>query len=103
MRPRSSQDFRGSPELQNGCLRALEEAWGDLLVEAFSCQVWSFLCFEAVSEVLQEVWSCVSGCEGNSRAEILEGGFELRLRMSLEVRMPTSPPSLSRIGNPLKL
>ena len=27
LRPRRSQEFRGSPELQNGGLRALEEAW----------------------------------------------------------------------------
>ena len=34
--------MRGSLELQNGGLRALEEAWDDFLLEAFSCQVWSF-------------------------------------------------------------
>ena len=34
-----SQELRGSPELQNGGLRALEEAWDDFLLEAFSCQV----------------------------------------------------------------
>ena len=33
------QELRGSPELQNGGLRALEEAWDDFLLEAFSCQV----------------------------------------------------------------
>ena len=42
LRPRRSLEVRGSPELQNGGLRALEEVWGDFLVEAFSCQVWSF-------------------------------------------------------------
>ena len=42
LRPWRSLEVRGSPELQNGGLRALEEAWGDFLVEAFSCQVWSF-------------------------------------------------------------
>ena len=46
--PRRSEEFRGSlwrslevrgsPELQNGGLRALEEAWDDFLLEAF----WSF-------------------------------------------------------------
>ena len=36
LRPRRSQEVRGSPELQNGGLRALEEAWGDFLIEAFS-------------------------------------------------------------------
>ena len=41
-RPWRSQKLRGSPELQNGGLRALEEAWDDFLLEAFSCQVWSF-------------------------------------------------------------
>ena len=35
LRPRRSQEVRGSPELQNGGLRALEEAWGDFLIEAF--------------------------------------------------------------------
>ena len=42
LRPWRSSDVRGSPELQNGGLRALEEAWDDFLLEAFSCQVWSF-------------------------------------------------------------
>ena len=41
LRPRSLE-VRGSPELQNGGLRALEEAWDDFLLEAFSCQVCSF-------------------------------------------------------------
>ena len=34
--------MKGSLELQNGGLRALEEAWDDFLLEAFFCQVWSF-------------------------------------------------------------
>ena len=42
LRPRISQEVRGSPELQNADLRALEEALDDFLLEAFSCQVWSF-------------------------------------------------------------
>ena len=42
LRPRRSQEVKGSPELQNGGLRALEEAWDDFLLEAFFCQVWSF-------------------------------------------------------------
>ena len=42
LRPWRSQEVRGSPELQNGGLRALEEAWDDFLLEAFFCQVWSF-------------------------------------------------------------
>ena len=33
--PRRSLEVRGSPELQNGGLRALEEAWDDFLLEAF--------------------------------------------------------------------
>ena len=41
LRLRRSQEGRRSPELQNGGLRALAKAWGDFLVEAFSCQVWS--------------------------------------------------------------
>ena len=40
--PRRFQELRRSPELQNGGLRALEEAWDDFLVEAFSCQVCLF-------------------------------------------------------------
>ena len=40
--PRGSQEVGGSPEFQNGGLRALEEAWDEFLIEAFSCQVWSF-------------------------------------------------------------
>ena len=35
--PRRSLEFRGRQELQNGALRALEEAWDDFLLEAFSC------------------------------------------------------------------
>ena len=42
LRPRRSQEVRGSPELQNGGLRVLEEAWDDFLLEALSCQVCSF-------------------------------------------------------------
>ena len=42
LRPRRSLEVKGSPELQNGGLRALEEAWDDFLLEAFSCQVCSF-------------------------------------------------------------
>ena len=34
--------MEGSLELQNGGLRALEEAWDDSLLEALFCQVWSF-------------------------------------------------------------
>ena len=41
LRPRRSQEVRGSPELQNGGLRALGEAWDDFLIEASCCQVWS--------------------------------------------------------------
>ena len=39
LRPWRSQEVRGSPELQNGGLKALEEAWDDFLLAAFSCQV----------------------------------------------------------------
>ena len=42
VRPRRSLEVRGSPELQNGALRALEKLFDDFLLEAFSCQVWSF-------------------------------------------------------------
>ena len=39
LRPRRSLEVRGSPELQNGGLRALEEAWDDFQVtrKAFTC------------------------------------------------------------------
>ena len=39
LRPLRSHEVRGSPELQNGGLRALEEAWDDFVLEAFFCQV----------------------------------------------------------------
>jgi len=67
LRPRRSLEVKGSPELQNGGLRALEEAWDDFLLEAFSCQVWSF--------------SVLLG-----RFQMVPGGVELRPRRSLEVR-----------------
>jgi hypothetical protein len=67
LRPRRSLELRGSPELQNGCLRALEEAWGDFLLEAFSCQVCSF--------------SVLLG-----RLKLSLEGVELRPWKSLEVR-----------------
>ena len=35
LRPWRSQEVEGSPELQNGDLRALEEAWDAFLLEAF--------------------------------------------------------------------
>ena len=66
LRPRRSLEVRGSPELQNAGLRALEEAWDDFLLEAFFCQVWSF------SVPLE-------------RLQVTPGGAELRPRRSLEV------------------
>ena len=67
LRPRRSQEVRGSPEFQNGGVRALEEAWDDFLLEAFSCQVWSF----------SVLWA---------RVQVAPEGVELRPRRSLEVR-----------------
>ena len=67
LRPRRSQEVRGSPELQNGGLRALEEAWDDFLFEAFSCQACSF--------------SVLLG-----RLKLVPEGVELRPWRSLEVR-----------------
>ena len=67
LRPQRSQEVRGSQELQNGGLRALEEAWDDFLLEAFFCQVWSF--------------SLLLG-----RLQVVPGGVELRPRRSQEVR-----------------
>ena len=42
LRSWNSQEVKGSPELQNGGLKALEEAWDDFLLEAFFCQVFVF-------------------------------------------------------------
>ena len=42
LHPRRSLEIRGSLRLQNGSVRALEEAWNNFLLEAYSCQVWSF-------------------------------------------------------------
>ena len=62
----------GSPQLQNGGLRALEEAWDDFLLEAF----WSF--------------SVLLG-----RVQVVSGGVELRPWRSLEVR---GSPELQNCG-----
>ena len=59
--------MKGSQELQNGGLRALEEAWDDFLLEAFSCQVCSF--------------SVLLG-----RLKLVPEGVEMRPWRSLEVR-----------------
>ena len=59
LRPWRSLEVRGSPDLQNGGLRALEEAWDDFLLEALFCQVWSF--------------SVLLG-----RLQVVPGGVELR-------------------------
>ena len=67
LRPWRSQEVGGSPELQNGGLRALEEAWDDFLLEASSCQVWSF------SVLLGRLW-------------VAPGGVELQPWRSQEVR-----------------
>ena len=63
LRPWRSLEVRGSPELQNGGLRALEEAWDDFLLEAFSCQVRSF---SVVLGRLIQLWSCVPGVPSRS-------------------------------------
>ena len=61
LRPLRSHEVRGSPELQNGGLRALEEAWDDFLLEHFPVKFGRFLCSWRVSGWLQEVSSCVPG------------------------------------------
>ena len=43
--PNKSLEVRGSPELQNGRLRALKEAWDDFLLETTPCQVLLFSVF----------------------------------------------------------
>ena len=50
LHPWRSLEVRGSPELQNGGLRALEEAWDDFLLEAFSCQVLLVFCASGSSQ-----------------------------------------------------
>ena len=67
LRPWRSLEVRGSPELQNGGLRVLEEAWDDFLLDAFSCQVCSFSVFLG-------------------RFKLVPEGVELRPWRSLEVR-----------------
>jgi len=52
---------KGSLELQNGGLRALEEALDDFLLEAFSCQVWSFSVLLGRLQVVPGDSSCVPG------------------------------------------
>ena len=75
LRPWRSLQVRGSPELQNGRLRALEEAWDDFLLKAFSCQVWLF----SVSL---------------GRLQVVPGGVEVRPRRSQEVKgSPEQPRS----------
>ena len=55
LRPWRSLEVRGSPELQNGGLRALEDAWDDFLLEAFSCQKSArSLCFWVVPSWFQK-------------------------------------------------
>jgi hypothetical protein len=62
LRPRRSQEVRGSPEPQNGGLRALEEAWMTTFrLRHFSVKSGRFQCFWGVSRWLQEVSSCVQG------------------------------------------
>ena len=79
LRPRRSQEVRGNPELQNGCLT---ESSGKglgrfpLLLEAFSCQVWSF--------------SVLLG-----RLQVASGAVKLRPRRSQEVR---GSPKLQKSG-----
>ena len=60
LRPSRSQEVRGSPQLQNGGLRALEEAWvTTFCLRHFSVKRRRFLCFWGVSRWLQEVTRCV--------------------------------------------
>ena len=47
--PESSRTMEGSLELQNGGLRALEEAGNDFLIEAFSVKSRRLLCPEVSS------------------------------------------------------
>ena len=58
LRPRRSQEVRGSPELQNGGLRALEEAWMmTFRLRHFPVKSGRFLClFGRVQGWPREVW-----------------------------------------------
>ena len=64
--PESSRTMEGSLKLQNGGLRALEDAWNDFEIEAFSVKSGRFL-------VLR-------------RLQVTPGGVELCPRRSLEFR-----------------
>ena len=60
LRPRRSQEVKGSPQLQNVGLRALEEAWMTTFrLRHFPVKSGCFLCFWGVSRWLQEVSSCI--------------------------------------------
>ena len=62
LRPWRSLEVRGSPELQNGGLRALEEAWmTTFCLRHFSVKSDRLLCFRGVSRWFQEVSSSVLG------------------------------------------
>ena len=62
LRPRRSQEVRGSPELQNGGLRALEDVWMmTFCLRHFSVKCGRFLCVWGVSRWFQEVSSSVPG------------------------------------------
>ena len=62
LRPRRSQEVKGSLKLQNGGLRALEEAWmTTFCLRHFSVKSGRFLCFWGVSRWSLEVSSSVLG------------------------------------------
>ena len=64
--------MKGSPELQKGGLRALEEALDDFLLEAFFCQVCSFSVF------LGRLWVASGGVELRSwRFQEVTGSLQL--------------------------
>ena len=82
--PCGSQGLKGSSQVQNGGLIALEDAWNDFLLEAFFCQVWSF------SVLLGRLWVALearwSSPESRGSLELQSGG----LRALAEARRPTS-------------
>ena len=67
LRPSRSFQVSGSPRLQNGSLSALEEAWNEFLLEAFSCQVWSFSSRPSFDERVVRLLGPLSAEEGSSR------------------------------------
>ena len=67
------QEVKGSQELQNGGLRALEKAWDVFLLEALFCHVWLF------SVLMGRLWVVPGGVDLRScRFQEVKGSQELQ-------------------------